>query len=116
MTDKQELAYLVGLVTEASKWGLSEDDTRDTIRLEVEHRISVLLGEGSDVPEDDGRIHDVPKEPASTVRSRVYRENKVRVLGDDGKKHWHPRSECTQVPCKCSKTGFKWVLKEGADG
>ena len=113
MDEREELRYLVTLVTEASKWTLSEDDTRDTIRLEVEHRISVLMGDGSNELDEQGRVHDTPR---GTVRSRQYRNGKVRVTGSDGKKHWYPAELCVRVKCKHSKTGYSWKLREVDDG
>lgn len=44
MTKKEELKYLTELVLEASKWRLSDGDDRDTIRMEVEQRLSTLTG------------------------------------------------------------------------
>lgn len=110
MTRKEELAYLVGIVTEASKWTLSEDDTRDTIRLEVEHRIGVLLGDSTDTPAEDGRVHDTPK-PKPRQHGASHNpghEGKVHI-SYNGTKRWVPEEWVTKVPFAQSKTGFRYV-------
>lgn len=68
MERKDELNYLLELVLEASKWKLSEGDERDTIRLEVEHRLRVLTGSSTGEPDDTGLIHDYPKGETVIVR------------------------------------------------
>ena len=50
MTANEELTYLFGILSEASKWASSPDDP-DAVRLEVEHRIRNLIS--GIVPEHD---------------------------------------------------------------
>ena len=57
MSRNEELTYLVGLLTEASKWRISEGDDRDPIRMEVEQRIDTLLGKTAVVV--DGVEHSI---------------------------------------------------------
>ena len=42
MTRQEELTYLFGILSEASKWS-SPDDDRDFVRMEVEERIRNLI-------------------------------------------------------------------------
>lgn len=51
MTSHEELTYLFGILSEASKWSSSPDDNRDFVRLEVEERIRNLIN--GVVPEPD---------------------------------------------------------------
>ena len=43
MTKQEELNYLFGILSEASKWVASADDDRDLVRMEVEERIHNLI-------------------------------------------------------------------------
>jgi len=106
MNEHEELAYLIGIVTEASKWERSEGDGRDAIRMEIEHRINVLLGTESDTAGDDGRIYTTSTDKIS--RQRKYDELHVLALCGDGLRHKVPREDCVQVPCRQSRTGYKW--------
>lgn len=105
MDSKEELRYLIKLLQDSAAWRLSEGDDRSPLEIEVDSRINALLGEPDEV-EEDGRKHNLPKE-----------SNRIRITLN-GKKTWANREDCVQVPCKNSKTGFKWVLKDfqvGAD-
>ena len=50
MTKQEELTYLFGILSEASKWASSQDDP-DSVRVEVEYRIRNLISGA--VPEHD---------------------------------------------------------------
>lgn len=113
MDRKQELAYLIDLVMEASSWHLDESDMNlDPIRVEVRHRISVLTGT-TDGAARDGIIHNkVPKQP----KQSNWHANQVRVC-INGKPKWFPKDMCVQVPFAKSKNGYRWTLKsEVPDG
>lgn len=105
MDSKEELRYLIKLLQDSAAWRLSEGDDRSPLEIEVDSRINALLGEPDEVKED-GRKHNSPKDA-----------NRIRITLN-GKKTWANREDCVQVPCKNSKTGFKWALKDfqvGAD-
>lgn len=58
MNKQEELTYLFGIMSEASKWTRSADDDRDSVRMEVEERIQRLLGNGGE-PDENGVIQSV---------------------------------------------------------
>lgn len=111
---QMELALLMDIVLEASKWHTSDGD-KDSIRLEVEDRLSRLL------PEDnyDGvrvsgsrEIKVDPEMLKEKDKHARYAETHVRVTGADGKKHWYPKEDCVQVPVTTGGTGFCWKLRK----
>lgn len=106
MDKKEELRYLIKLLQDSAAWRLSEGDDRSPLEIEVDSRINTLLGEPDEVKED-GRKHNLPKD-SDRVRCTI-----------NGRKVYMDRSQVHQVPCKNSKTGFKWVpnsvVVEGQD-
>lgn len=56
MTKQEELTYLFGILSEASKWTASADDNRDLVRMEVEERIHNLINGVEPEPDENGRI------------------------------------------------------------
>lgn len=56
MTKQEELTYLFGILSEASKWTASADDNRDLVRMEVEERIHNLINGVVPVPDENGLI------------------------------------------------------------
>lgn len=115
ISDEIHREVILDILIESTKWKLDESDERDAIRLEVEHRARTLLTGTKDIPDEQGLVHDTQEAPGknSTERSRAYRNGKVKVRWADGKPHWTPMERCEQVPCKFSKTGLKWQLKQG---
>ena len=55
MTKQEELTYLFGILSEASKW-LRNDDDRDLVRIEVEERIQKLINDVEPEPDENGLI------------------------------------------------------------
>lgn len=113
---QMELALLMDIVLEASKWRVSEGDERDPLRMEVEDRLSRLLpADNYDGVEVKGEVEiEVNTEKFKQQQKHArYAETHVRVTGDDGKKHWYLKEECVQVPVTTGGTGWKWVLKKG---
>lgn len=121
MTKQEELTYLFGILSEASKWSASPGDDRDFVRMEVEERIRNLI-EG-DVQEPD----NLPAEeeeltgteyPESVDRTSnrwkkqiKWRADKVRC-NENGRMAWHPLSECHKeklFPENPESKKFKWV-------
>ena len=106
MTQKEELKYLVDLLKESSKWRLSENDERDTIRIEVEQRLDRLMGRTVDTVEGREQSVEIP----TRQRKKAPSDYMIRIRVD-GKIKRFPREMCEKVPCVHSTTGYKWVLK-----
>lgn len=133
MTEHEELIYLVALVTEASKWRLSEDDDRDPIRMEVEQRIDTLLGKEEVVVDgmvqstahpskprrlagldETVRIQSVPSMSKKTQLDIKFpdtpkQKRTVRVI-IDGHSRVVPIEACLKIPFSRSRTGYKWTV------
>lgn len=129
MTKQEELTYLFGILSEASKWTASADDNRDLVRMEVEERIHNLINGVEPEPDENGLIQssihpdNLPVEDESltgaehlasiekvrNARSKWERD-KVRV-NIDGKHVWKPRAECVRQPRDNSKGGAPWKWK-----
>lgn len=133
MTEHEELTYLVALVTEASKWKLSEDDDRDPIRMEVEQRIDTLLGNEEVVVDgmvqstrcpskprrlasldETARIQSVPSMSKKTQLDIKFpdtpkQKRTVRVI-IDGHSRVVPIEACLKIPFPRSRTGYKWTV------
>lgn len=136
MTKQEELQYLIGIVTEASKWTPSPDDQRDLVRMEVEERINNLVMGVEPEPDENGLIQSTihPDNPVDEPltgadyqaleaqhlndyieerrqRNRKskdkWKKDKVRVYMN-GKSVWKLRSECRKVP--------RWPDKPEATG
>ena len=124
MTHEQkiELAYLIDIMKEASKWRVDEGD--DAVRLEVESRIENIMNSTDAEPEQeqesgDGPEPDNPELEEYKAKKRAqnrkakekWKKDKVRVFMD-GKPVWKPREECHQelrFPDQPDSTAFKWV-------
>ena len=128
MTDHEELTYLFGILSEASKWASSPDDP-DAVRLEVEYRIRNLISgvvpehdnlpaeeenlTGSDcqAPESEklnnGHLPD-PKKAAKAVNE--WKSKRVRCQ-ENGRPVWHLRSECIREPRDNRNGGPRWAWK-----
>lgn len=100
MTEREELMYLVDLCVAAGQWQRGEGDP-DGLTLEIRDRIDKLLR----VPQD--RLVG-PDDPDGVNP----RERRIKIKMPDGTWKRLPESQLEKVPCKCSHTGFKWVLKE----
>ena len=112
---QMELALLMDIVLEASKWRVSEGDERDPLRMEVEDRLSRRLpADKYDGVEVKGEVEiavDTEKFKQQQKHAR-YAETHVRVMGPDGKKKWYPKEQCEKVKVGTGGTGWKWVLKK----
>ena len=120
MTAQEELKYLFGILSEASKWSASPDDNRDLVRMEVEERIYNLINGVEPEPDENGDIQS-SIHPDNTTTEYEYltgsenarskwERNKVRVY-IDGRHVWKPRAECVKQQRDNSKGGpaWKWV-------
>ena len=128
MTAHEELTYLFGILSEASKWASAHDDP-DSVRMEVEYRIRNLISgvvpehdnlpaeeenlTGSDyqAPEDtklnNGHLPD-PKKAAKAVNE--WKSKRVRCQ-ENGHPVWHLRSECVKEPRDNRNGGPRWTWK-----
>ena len=127
MTKQEELTYLFGILSEASKWASSSDDP-DTVRLEIEYRIRNLINgvvpehdnlpaeeenlTGSDyqAPESsklNGHLPDLVK-AAKAVNE--WKSKRVRCQ-ENGHPVWHLRSECVKEPRDNRNGGPRWTWK-----
>ena len=128
MTANEELTYLFGILSEASKWASSHGDP-DTVRLEIEDRIRNLINgvvpehdnlpaeeeenlTGSDcqAPEHEnlnGHLPD-PKKAAKAVNE--WKSKRVRCY-ENGRHVWHLRSECVKEPRDNRNGGPRWTWK-----
>lgn len=119
MTPEQELQYLTGLILEASKWRVSEDQADvDPLRLEITQRINVLQGIEPEVI--DGRVQSVRERGLAKAaaknknksRSGQTKAGRMRVMYK-GHRITVDCDKMMQVPNKVSRTGFKWEPKPG---
>lgn len=128
MTSHEELTYLFGILSEASKWASAHDDP-DSVRMEVEYRIRNLISgvvpehdnlpaeeenlTGSDyqAPEDakmnNGHLPD-PEKAAKAVNE--WKSKRVRCQ-ENGRPVWHLRSECIKEPRDNRNGGPRWTWK-----
>ena len=128
MTNQEELTYLFGILSEASKWASSQDDP-DSVRVEVEYRIRKFISgavpehdnlpaeeenlTGSDyqAPEssnlNNGHLPD-PEKAAKAVNE--WKSKRVRCQ-ENGRPVWHLRSECIKEPRDNRNGGPRWTWK-----
>lgn len=137
MTKQEELNYLFGILSEASKWVASADDDRDLVRMEVEERIHNLINGVEPEPDENGLIqssihpdvnpviteedfkdleamklneHLASLQKIADARDK-WKADKVRCQ-ENGKVVWHPMSECHQeklFPHNPKAKKFRWV-------
>ena len=122
MTNQEELTYLFGILSEASKWSASPGDDRDFVRMEVEERIRKLINdavtEHDNLPaEEENLTGSEYQEPESVDRASNKRKNNMKWRSDrvrcteNGRLVWHLRSECQKVPRDNSRGGCAWTWK-----
>lgn len=123
MTSQEELTYLFGILSEASKWSASPGDDRDFVRMEVEERIRKLINDvvtehdnlpaeeenltGSDYQASESHLPD-PEKAAKAVSE--WRSKRVRCY-ENGRHVWHLRSECIREPRDNSNGGPRWTWR-----
>lgn len=135
MTREEELTYLFGILSEASKWTASADDDRDLVRMEVEERIHNLINGVVPVPDENGVVQssvhpdddtqvltedDYKALEAARLNEYLANKNKAREkwkadkvrCQENGKAVWHPERECHQeklFPNNPKAKKFRWV-------
>lgn len=140
MTKQEELTYLFGILSEASKWTASADDDRDLVRMEVEERIHNLINGVVPVPDENGLIQssihpdNLPAESEALTGSEYqatedaklnshlpdpkkaakavneWKSKRVRCQ-ENGRPVWHLRSECVREPRDNRNGGPRWTWK-----
>lgn len=133
MTKQEELTYLFGILSEASKWSASPDDDRDLVRMEVEERIYNLINGVEPEPDENGLIQSsihpdnlpaeeenltgsehtesVERQTNKWAKQRKWRADKVRCA-ENGRLVWHPLCQCHKeklFPNNPESKQFKWV-------
>lgn len=138
MTKQEELTYLFGILSEASKWSASPDDDRDLVRMEVEERIHNLINGVVPVPDENGLIQssihpdNLPAEvtgsdcqaiedaktnnghlPDPGKAAKAVSEWKLKRVRcqENGHPVWHLRSECVKEPRDNRNGGPRWTWK-----
>ena len=128
MTSHEELTYLFGILSEASKWSASPGDDRDFVRMEVEERIRSLINgvvpehdnlpaeeenlTGSDcqAPESSKLNGHLPDPGKAAKAVNEWKSKRVRCQ-ENGRPVWHLRSECIREPRDNRNGGPRWVWK-----
>ena len=118
MTKQEELTYLFGILSEASKWDSSPDDN---VRLEVEDRIRNLINDV--VPEPDNlpaeeenltgseKLNSHLPDPEKAAKAvNEWKSKRVRCQ-ENGHPVWHLRSECVKEPRDNRNGGPRWTWK-----
>lgn len=117
MTPEQELQYLTGLILEASRWRVSEDQAEeDPLRLEITQRINILQGVKPEVV--NGRIQSV-RERGLAKQEAKQKHGQLRPgyhrVSINGKKLTLHESQLEKVPYAQSPTGYRWILAPGVN-
>lgn len=85
MTRQEELTYLFGILSEASKWTASPDDNRDLVRMEVEERIHNLINGVEPEPDENGLIQSSihPDNPKTVTKPGEFVDTVEEPLNED---------------------------------
>lgn len=85
MTKQEELTYLFGILSEASKWTASADDNRDLVRMEVEERIHNLINGVEPEPDENGLIQSSihPDNPKTITKPGQFVDTVEEPLNED---------------------------------
>lgn len=127
MNKQEELTYLFGILSEASKWASYPDDP-DSVRLEVEDRIRNIINcvvqepdnlpaekenlTGSDcqAPESEKLNANLPDPEKAAKTVSDWKSKRVRCQ-ENGHPVWHLRSECVKEPRDNRNGGPRWTWK-----
>ena len=113
MTSQEELTYLFGILSEASKWTASPDDDRDLVRMEVEERIYNLINGVEPEPDENGFIQssihpdNLPAEEENLTGSdcQAPESEKLNDHLPDPKKAAKAVSEWKSKRVRCQENG-----------
>ena len=127
MTAHEELTYLFGILSEASKWASANDDP-DSVRMEIEYRIRNLINgvapEHDNLPAEEenltGSDYQAPEssklnghlpDPVKAAKAvNEWKSKRVRCQ-ENGRPVWHLRSECIREPRDNRNGGPRWTWK-----
>ena len=127
MTAHEELTYLFGILSEASKWASANDDP-DSVRMEVEYRIRNLISgvvqEPDNLPAEEENLtgSEYQAHKSSNLNSHLpdpdkaakavseWRSKRVRCQ-ENGHPVWRLRSECVKEPRDNRNGGPRWTWK-----
>lgn len=114
MDRKEELLYLTELLLQSSRWSRDPDETLSGLELEVQDRVRTLLGQDTSDEKGFHLANPKPKKRPTTEApvSTAPTDGKVKVQVAPGKYKRLPVFMVRQEPCRCSKTGFKWVVRD----
>ena len=114
MDRKEELLYLTELLLQSSRWSRDPDETLSGLELEVQDRVRPLLGQDTSDEKGFHVANPKPKKRPTTETpvSTAPTDGKVKVQVAPGKYKRLPVFMVRQEPCRCSKTGFKWVVRD----
>ena len=128
MTDHEELTYLFGILSEASKWASTNDDP-DSVRMEVEYRIRNLINgvvqEPDNLPAEEENLtgSEYQAHKSSNLNSHLpdpdkaakavnkWRSKRVRCQ-ENGHPVWRPLCQCHKeklFPDNPNSKKFRWV-------
>ena len=128
MTDHEELTYLFGILSEASKWASTNDDP-DSVRMEVEYRIRNLINgvvqEHDNLPAEEENLtgSEYQAHKSSNLNSHLpdpdkaakavnkWRSKRVRCQ-ENGHPVWRPLCQCHKeklFPDNPNSKKFRWV-------
>ena len=135
MTSHEELTYLFGILSEASKWASANDDP-DSVRMEVEYRIRNLISgvvqepdnlpaeeenlTGSDcqATEDAKLNNDHLPDPGKAAKAvNEWKSKRVRCQ-ENGRPVWRPLCQCHKeklFPDNPKSKKFRWVWDGSQD-
>lgn len=135
MTAHEELTYLFGILSEASKWA-SEPDDPDAVRLEVEYRIRNLISgvvpehdnlpaeeenlTGSDYQAtEDAKLNNchLPDPVKAAKAVNEWKSKRVRCQ-ENGRPVWRPLCQCHKeklFPDNPKSKKFRWVWDGSQD-
>ena len=122
MTKQEELTYLFGILSEASKWSASPDDDRDLVRMEVEERIHNLINGVVPVPDENGLIQssihpdNIPAESEALTGADYQATESEKLNGHghlpDPKKAAKAVSDWKSKRVRCQENGHPvWHLR-----
>lgn len=128
MTKQEELTYLFGILSEASKWASSHDDP-DSVRVEVEDRIRNLINgvvpEHDNLPaeEENLAVSDCQASESEKLNGHLpdpvtaakavsdWKSKRVRCQ-ENGRPVWRPLCQCHKeklFPDNPTAKKFRWV-------
>lgn len=122
MTKQEELTYLFGILSEASKWSASPGDDRDFVRMEVEERIRNLINgvvqKPDNLPAEEENLTSHLPDPEKAAKAvSDWKSKRVRCY-ENGRHVWRPLCQCHKeklFPDNPKSKKFRWVWDGSQD-